>query len=136
MGVADAVDGYLRTARHAAVSVPPWGDLGGRTEDERVVVAHNWDELRRAMWDYVGIMRTTRRLERARARIANLKKEIHDYYWKFSVEPRLLELRNLVQVAEPIVSCALQRRESRGLHATLDHPHKQRVARDSVVKKR
>jgi L-aspartate oxidase len=133
---AEAVDGYLRAVRHAAVSVPPWVDLGGGTEDERVVVAHNWDELRRAMWDYVGIMRTTRRLERARARIANLKKEIHDYYWNFSVEPRLLELRNLVQVAELIVSCALQRRESRGLHATLDHPHKQKVARDSVVKKR
>lgn len=133
---AEAVDGYLRAVRHAAVSVLTWVDLGGGTEDERVVVAHNWDELRRAMWDYVGIMRTTRRLERARARIANLKKEIHDYYWNFSVEPRLLELRNLVQVAELIVSCALQRRESRGLHATLDHPHKQKVARDSVVKKR
>jgi L-aspartate oxidase len=133
---AAAVDGYLGTVRQPAVSVPPWIDLGGGTEDERVVVAHNWDELRRAMWDYVGIMRTTRRLERARARIANLKKEIHDYYWNFSVEPRLLELRNLVQVAELVVSCALQRRESRGLHATLDHPLRYKVARDSVVKKR
>jgi L-aspartate oxidase len=132
----EAVDGYLRTVQRVTVGIPPWIDLGGGTEDERVVVAHNWEELRRAMWDYVGIMRTTRRLERARTRIANLKKEIHDYYWNFSVEPRLLELRNLVQVAELIVSCALRRRESRGLHATLDHPRKEKVARNVVVKKR
>ena len=133
---ASAVDRYLRTVKRAIAGIPPWIDLGGGTEDERVVVAHNWDELRRTMWDYVGIMRTTRRLERARARIANLTKEIHDYYWNFSVEPRLLELRNLVQVAELIVSCALQRRESRGLHATLDYPQKRRSGRDSTVKKR
>ena len=133
---AEAVDSYLRTATASAFRIPPWVDLGGGTEDERVVVAHNWDELRRTMWDYVSIMRTTRRLERARTRIANLIREIHDYYWNFSVEPRLLELRNLVQVAELIVSCALQRRESRGLHATLDYPHKRKARRDSVVKKR
>jgi L-aspartate oxidase len=131
---AEAVERYLDAVKRATVRIPPWIDLGGGTEDERVVVAHNWDELRRAMWDYVGIMRSTRRLERARTRIANLKKEIHDYYWNFSVEPRLLELRNLVQVAELIVTCALQRRESRGLHATLDFPRKLKVARDSVVK--
>jgi len=133
---ANAVAGYLRTVQRAPAKIPPWIDLGGGTEDERVVVAHNWDELRRAMWDYVGIMRTTRRLERARTRIANLKKEIHDYYWNFSVEPSLLELRNLVQVAELVVSCALRRRESRGLHSTLDYPQKQKVGRDRVVKKR
>ena len=132
---AERVDAYLRTAEREPVRIPPWVDLGGGTEDERVVVAHNWDELRRAMWDYVGIMRTTRRLERARTRIASLKKEIHDYYWNFSVEPRLLELRNLAQVAELIVACALQRRESRGLHATLDFPRKRKTARDSVVRK-
>jgi L-aspartate oxidase len=131
---AGAVDRYLRAAKRPAVRIPPWVDLGGGTEDERVVVSHNWDELRRAMWDYVGIVRTTRRLERARTRIANLKKEIHDYYWNFSVEPRLLELRNLAQVAELIVACALQRHESRGLHATLDYPRTLKVARDSVVK--
>jgi L-aspartate oxidase len=131
---AEAVDGYLRAVKQKSVSIPPWIDLGGGTEDEKVVVAHNWDELRRAMWDYVGIMRTTKRLERARTRIAVLKKEIHDYYWNFSIEPRLLELRNLVQTAELIVRCALQRRESRGLHASLDYPHKLKVARDSVAR--
>jgi L-aspartate oxidase len=133
---AEAVDHYLRTTRPTTAAISPWIDLGGGTEDERVVVAHNWDELRRAMWDYVGIMRTTKRLERAQTRIANLKKEIHDYYWNFSVEPRLLELRNLVEVAELIVTCALQRRESRGLHATLDYPRQRQRARDSIVKKR
>jgi L-aspartate oxidase len=133
---AEAVDHYLRTTRPTTATISPWIDLGGGTEDERVVVAHNWDELRRAMWDYVGIMRTTKRLERAQTRIANLKKEIHDYYWNFSVEPRLLELRNLVEVAELIVTCALQRRESRGLHATLDYPRQRQRARDSIVKKR
>jgi L-aspartate oxidase len=131
---AERVDRYLRSVNQEKVDIPPWVDLGGGTEDERVVVAHNWEELRRAMGDYVGIMRTTRRLERARARVAGLKKEIHEYYWNFSVEPRLLELRNLVQVAELIVACALQRLESRGLHATLDFPHKLKVARDSVVR--
>ena len=94
---AGAVDRYLRATKRTSVKVPAWIDLGGGTEDERVVVSHNWDELRRTMWDYVGIIRTTRRLERARTRMANLKREIQEYYWNFSVEPRLLELRNLVR---------------------------------------
>jgi L-aspartate oxidase len=74
-------------------------------------------------------------LERARTRIAYLTKEIHDYYWNFSVDPRLLELRNLAQIAELIVECALQRKESRGLHAITDYPKKLRVARDSVIRR-
>jgi L-aspartate oxidase len=132
---AAAVDHYLSGVAREDIRIPPWVDLGGGTEDERVVVTHNWDELRRAMWDYVGIMRTTKRLERARTRIAKLAREIREYYWNFSVEPRLLELRNLVQVAELIVACALQRKESRGLHATMDFPRKLKVARDSIVSK-
>jgi L-aspartate oxidase len=76
------------------------------------------------MWDYVSIQRTTKRLERAQARIANLVRETQEYYWNFSVDSQLLELRNLVQVAELIVDCALRRRESRGLHSILDHPRK------------
>jgi L-aspartate oxidase len=85
------------------------------------------------MWDYVSIMRTTKRLERAHTRIANLAKETQDYYWNFSVDPHLLELRNLIQIAELVVGCALQRKESRGLHAIADHPKKLRSARDSIV---
>jgi L-aspartate oxidase len=133
---AESVDRYLRTVRRAATGIPPWVDLGGGSDDERVVLTHNWDELRRAMWDYVGIMRTTKRLERARTRIADLVREIHDYYWNFSVDTRLLELRNLLQVAEIIVACALQRHESRGLHAIADFPKKLRMARNSGVRKK
>ena len=129
----EAVDLYLRS--HVAVKskLPAWVDLGGGDSDERVVLTHNWDELRRALWDYVGIMRTTKRLERARTRIATLSREIHDYYWNFSVDPKLLELRNLIQIAELIVTCALQRRESRGLHAIADYPGKLKRAKDSIV---
>ena len=136
---ADSVDRYLRAvarARAPVPDIPVWVDLGGGDTDERVVISHNWDELRRTMWDYVSIMRTTKRLERARHRIANLSREIQDYYWNFSVDARLLELRNLLQVAGLIVDCALQRKESRGLHAIADHPRKLRTARDSrLVKK-
>ncbi|MGA3007474.1 MAG: L-aspartate oxidase [Opitutaceae bacterium] len=133
---AESVDRYLRAARRAAGEIPPWVDLGGGSDDERVVLAHNWDELRRAMWDYVGIMRTTKRLVRARTRISNLVREIQEYYWNFSLDTRLLELRNLAQVAEIIVSCALQRHESRGLHAIADFPKKLRSAVDSMVQKK
>jgi L-aspartate oxidase len=131
-----SVDRYLKKAlRLPVTAVPAWVDLGGGDVDERVVVSHNWDELRRTLWDYVSIMRTTRRLERARTRIANLSREIQDYYWNFSVDARLLELRNLTQVAEMIVACALQRKESRGLHAIADYPKTKKVARDSRVHK-
>lgn len=129
----EAVDLYLRSHIAVKSKLPAWVDLGGGDSDERVVLTHNWDELRRALWDYVGIMRTTKRLERARTRIATLSREIHDYYWNFSVDPKLLELRNLIQIAELIVTCALQRRESRGLHAIADYPGKLKRAKDSIV---
>ena len=136
---AASVDAYLKRIEKMdspAPVIPPWRDLGGGDQDERVVIAHNWDELRRTMWDYVSIMRTTKRLERARTRIATLARETHDYYWNFSVDPRLLELRNLIQVAELIVACALQRKESRGLHAIADFPKKLRKAEDSRVRRK
>jgi L-aspartate oxidase len=117
-----------------ATAIPEWVNLGNTDEDERVVISHNWDELRRTMWDYVGIMRTTKRLERARTRIANLEREIQDYYWNFSVDPELLELRNLTLVARLIVACALQRHESRGLHAITDYPKTRKRALDSKVR--
>ena len=125
---------YLQGAPRTAVKIPDWVSLHGGDEDERVVIAHNWDELRRTMWDYVSILRTTKRLQRANTRIATLAKEIHDYYWNFAVDPRLLELRNLIEVAGLVVSCALQRRESRGLHAIGDFPKKLKRARDSRMR--
>ncbi|MFH1496182.1 MAG: L-aspartate oxidase, partial [Verrucomicrobiota bacterium] len=133
---AASVDRYLRTHQtRSRVELYPWRDQSGNDRDERVVVSHNWEELRRTMWDYVSIMRTTKRLERARTRIANLQREIHDYYWNFSVDAALLELRNLIQVADLIVQCALQRPESRGLHAIADHPKKLRKATDTSVRR-
>ena len=132
---AASVERYLEDKQlHLLPAAPEWVDLGGSDPDERVVISHNWDELRRTMWDYVGIMRTTKRLERARTRIATLAREIQDYYWNFSVDRQLLELRNLATIAHLVVNCALQRHESRGLHAITDFPKKQRQARDSRVR--
>ncbi|MFY2485634.1 L-aspartate oxidase [Escherichia coli] len=107
---------------HGVSTLPPWDESRVENPDERVVIQHNWHELRLFMWDYVGIVRTTKRLERALRRITMLQQEIDEYYAHFSVSNNLLELRNLVQVAELIVRCAMMRKESRGLHFTLDYP--------------
>ena len=104
------------------VSLPPWDESQVSDSDEEVVIAHNWDELRRFMWDYVGIVRTTKRLSRAMRRLELLKEEIAEYYGSFRVTSDLLELRNLVTVAETIIRCAQLRKESRGLHYTRDFP--------------
>ncbi|MCV9880229.1 L-aspartate oxidase [Brenneria izbisi] len=102
--------------------LPAWDESQVDNSDEQVVIQHNWHELRLFMWDYVGIVRSTKRLERARRRIIMLQQEIDEYYAHFRISNNLLELRNLVQVAELIVRCALERKESRGLHYTLDYP--------------
>lgn len=103
-------------------SLPAWDESQVSNSDEEVVIQHNWHELRLFMWDYVGIVRTTKRLERAMRRIQLLQEEVNEYYGNFRVSNNLLELRNLLQVAELIVRCALERKESRGLHYTLDYP--------------
>jgi len=134
-GAVAAVNYLKNASMEADPEIPQW--VAGRLQDadERVVLSHNWDELRRTMWDYVGIVRTTKRLERAQSRVENLVREIHDYYWQVNVEPKLLELRNMARVASLIISCALQRLESRGLHFTLDFPDKQEEIRDSILRR-
>ncbi len=121
LGRAAAMDIEKQTVAQHAV-LPAWDESRVTDADEEVVITQNWDELRRFMWNFVGIVRTTKRLERAQHRIALLKEEIDEYYANFRITRDLLELRNLVEVASLIVGSALSRRESRGLHYSLDYP--------------
>ncbi|MBB5190201.1 L-aspartate oxidase [Silvimonas terrae] len=121
IGKATAED-ILATPPAALPAVPEWDESQVTDPDEEVVIAHNWDELRRFMWDYVGIVRTNKRLERALHRIELLQHEIHDYYSNFRVGNDLIELRNLVTTAQLIVQSAMARKESRGLHYSRDYP--------------
>ena len=116
--------------------IPEWEHGDVAEPDELVVIYHNWDEIRRLMWDYVSIVRTDNRLRRAAARLMNLKKEVREFYWGHRVTADILELRNLVSAATLIVECALRRKESRGLHFTLDHPEpEERYRSDTVIRK-
>lgn len=129
-----AVEKHMRGQPHRAVpELPVWDESRVTNADEEVIISHNWDELRRFMWDYVGIVRSDKRLERALHRIDLLKTEIHDYYANFRISNDLIELRNLLQTAELIVKCACERKESRGLHFSLDYPHTAVVAKDTVL---
>jgi L-aspartate oxidase len=117
-----AAEDILRGERSDPAAVPEWDESRVTDADEEVIITNNWDELRRFMWNYVGIVRSSKRLERAAHRIALLKQEIDEFYGSFRVSRDLLELRNLVECADLIVRCALQRRESRGLHYSMDYP--------------
>ena len=114
-------------------AIRPWDESRVTDSDEEVIVQHNWREIRRFMWDYVGIVRTTKRLERAQHRVALLRQEVDDYYGNFRVTPDLIELRNLIEVAGLIVRSALHRKESRGLHYTTDYPDTLLTADDTVL---
>ncbi|RLV57920.1 L-aspartate oxidase [Parashewanella curva] len=114
-------------------SLPHWDESQVSDSDEEVIIAHNWHELRLFMWDYVGIVRTNKRLERALRRCEMLQQEIQEYYSNFRVSNNLLELRNLVQVAELIIRCAIDRKESRGLHFNADYPDKLAHSKPTVL---
>jgi L-aspartate oxidase len=125
----------LASARREIPELPPWDESRVTDADEQIVISHNWDELRRFMWDYVGIVRTNKRLKRAANRIALLTREIDEYYSNFRVSNDLIELRNLVLSAELIVRSAQRRRESRGLHFSRDYPELLAQPRNTVLRR-
>jgi L-aspartate oxidase len=133
---ADEAVRELKTRQFVNTDPPPWDDRGTSDSDEMIMVAHNWDEIRRLMWNYVGIVRSDKRLERARRRIETITAEIQEYYWNFKVVPDLIELRNIAVVADLIIKCANHRKESRGLHYNIMYPARddRRWQKDTIIR--
>lgn len=119
-----AVEDLKQISETSLPELSPWDDAGTTDSDELIMVAHNWDEIRRFMWNYVGIVRSNKRLERAKHRIESIQSEIRDYYWDFRIFSDLIELRNIATVAELIIKCASKRKESRGLHYNIEYPNR------------
>ncbi|GAA0702491.1 L-aspartate oxidase [Marinobacterium maritimum] len=133
MAAARSISNALEQSQFETVELPHWDESLVTNSDEDVIISHNWDELRRFMWDYVGIVRTTKRLQRAQHRIELLLQEIAEYYSNYRVSSDLIELRNLATVAELIIRSAISRKESRGLHYTLDYPKAAQERMDTVL---
>ena len=126
---ASVIDGEVKSP----VVLPNWDFGDAVSSDEQVVLSHTWDEIRRIMWNYVGIVRTDKRLERADAKISAIRKELSEYYWQYQINDKFLEVRNLAEVAHLTVRAAIQRKESRGIHFNLDHNYSSLVVKDSLL---